>query len=162
MSLQMDAVDSLGTQMALLKTKMTLYKEQHGTEKFNSYRDPVVTARFVICDNDCEEFTLVVWVFTESDGVVVLVCLLRYYDACWLCDVYICLCYFVCDSVCVCICSGTYSRKLDEDAAGGFSTSANLSSVLQPSSELLADAISTLHAPAEEKTSNGRVPLHER
>ena len=43
----MDAVDGLGTQMELLKTKMTLYKEQHGTDKCSTYRDPVVTARWV-------------------------------------------------------------------------------------------------------------------
>lgn len=42
-SLQADAVDSLGTQMDLLRTKMKLYKEQHGTKKLDSYRDPIRT-----------------------------------------------------------------------------------------------------------------------
>jgi hypothetical protein len=43
--LQADAVEGLATQMELLKTKMTLYKEQHGTERFNTFRDPLTTSR---------------------------------------------------------------------------------------------------------------------
>lgn len=39
--LQVEAVDGLATQMDLLRTKMTLYKEQHGTEKFSGFRDAV-------------------------------------------------------------------------------------------------------------------------
>lgn len=41
--LQVEAVDGLSTQMELLRTKMTLYKEQHGTEKFSTFRDQVET-----------------------------------------------------------------------------------------------------------------------
>ena len=43
MELQTDAVTGLTTQVDLLKTKMALYKEQHGTEKFNGYRENIVT-----------------------------------------------------------------------------------------------------------------------
>lgn len=42
--LQVDAVDGLSTQVDLLKTKMALYKEQHGSEKFHGYRDNIITA----------------------------------------------------------------------------------------------------------------------
>jgi hypothetical protein len=45
--LQVEAVDGLATQMELLRNKMTLYKEQHATEKCSAFRDAVVTSRCV-------------------------------------------------------------------------------------------------------------------
>jgi hypothetical protein len=46
--LQVEAVDGLASQMTLLRTKMTLYKEQRGTEKFSEYRDAVDTPRWEV------------------------------------------------------------------------------------------------------------------
>jgi hypothetical protein len=44
-NLQVEAVDSLGTQMDLFKTKIALYKKQHGSQKLHDYRDALRTSR---------------------------------------------------------------------------------------------------------------------
>lgn len=41
--LQADAIDGLSSKMEFLKTKLSLCKEQYGTEKFQEYRDAVST-----------------------------------------------------------------------------------------------------------------------